>query len=49
MVEENYAEDITSLSERQLESVFQTVDPPTCLLGGWAVHLQAEQAECLGA
>lgn len=44
MVEENYTDDITSLSERELESVFQTVEPPACLLGGWAVHLHVNEA-----
>lgn len=43
MVEENYTEDITTLSERELESVFQTVEPPACLLGGWAVHLHMNE------
>ena len=34
-----YAQQVTELSEQQLESVFEKVEPPVCLLGGWAVHL----------
>lgn len=34
-----YAESVTQLSERELNGVFAVAEPPTCLLGGWAVHL----------
>ncbi|MFB6236555.1 MAG: nucleotidyl transferase AbiEii/AbiGii toxin family protein [Halopenitus sp.] len=34
-----YVPQITELSEQELQSVFESVEPPVCLLGGWAVHL----------
>jgi len=35
-----YAEPVTSLSEGELQDVLSAAEPPVCLLGGWAVHLQ---------
>lgn len=35
-----YAEAVTGLSEGELQDVLGVADPPVCLLGGWAVHLQ---------
>lgn len=34
-----YVPQVTELSERELQAVFEAVQPPVCLLGGWAVHL----------
>jgi len=34
-----YAEAVTTLSEKELQDVISVAEPPTCLLGGWAVHL----------
>jgi len=34
-----YAETVTRLSEEELQDVVSVVEPPICLLGGWAVHL----------
>jgi len=34
-----YAEAVTTLSETELQDVITVAEPPTCLLGGWAVHL----------
>ena len=39
MVREYYVDQVTQLSEQELQAVFQAVVPPVCLLGGWAVHL----------
>jgi hypothetical protein len=39
VVRQYYVPQVTELSEQQLESVFEVVEPPVCLLGGWAVHL----------
>lgn len=39
MVRQYYVPQVTQLSERELQSVFQAAEPPVCLLGGWAVHL----------
>lgn len=35
-----YAEAVTGISEGELTDVLKTAEPPVCLLGGWAVHLQ---------
>lgn len=35
-----YVEAVTSLSEKELQDVLSVAEPPVCLLGGWAVHLQ---------
>lgn len=35
-----YAEPVTTLSEGELQDVLSAAEPPVCLLGGWAVHLQ---------
>lgn len=32
-------DEITSISEQELRPLCQTVKPPACLLGGWAVHM----------
>lgn len=34
-----YAEAVIRLSEKELQDVIAVAEPPTCLLGGWAVHL----------
>lgn len=39
MVRSYYVDQVTSLSEQELQTVLQAVEPPVCLLGGWAVHL----------
>jgi hypothetical protein len=39
MVREYYVEQVTEMSEQELQAIFQAIDPPVCLLGGWAVHL----------
>lgn len=39
MVREFYVEEVTDISEQELRPLCQTVEPPACLLGGWAVHL----------
>lgn len=38
MVRHYYVDQITDLSRRELRTVCETVEPPVCLLGGWAVH-----------
>ncbi|MFP8890665.1 nucleotidyl transferase AbiEii/AbiGii toxin family protein [Natrialbaceae archaeon A-CW2] len=43
MVRQYYVPQITELSEEELQSVFGVAEPPVCLLGGWAVHLQVNQ------
>lgn len=39
MVRQYYVDQVTDLSEQELQSVFDVAEPPVCLLGGWAVHL----------
>lgn len=39
MVRQYYVPQVTELSERELQAVFENAQPPVCLLGGWAVHL----------
>lgn len=39
MVRQFYTDRITAYSRREVETVFQEVEPPAALLGGWAVHL----------
>lgn len=39
MVRQYYVDEITDISEQELRPLCQTVVPPACLLGGWAVHL----------
>ncbi|WP_436900271.1 nucleotidyl transferase AbiEii/AbiGii toxin family protein [Halovenus halobia] len=39
MVRQYYVDQVTELSEQELQSVFHVAEPPVCLLGGWAVHL----------
>ena len=41
MVRQYYVDQITDFSERELESVAKAVEPPFCLLGGWAVYCHA--------
>lgn len=36
-----YAEAVTSLSRGELRDVLTVAEPPVCLLGGWAVHVHA--------
>lgn len=38
MVRQYYVDAITDISERELLPLCRTIEPPTCLLGGWAVH-----------
>lgn len=38
MIRQYYVEQVTRLSRWELESVFQIVEPPACLIGGWAVY-----------
>ena len=38
-----YAEAVTGLSEGELQDVLRVAEPPICLLGGWAVHLQVTE------
>jgi len=39
MVRRYYVDEITDLSEQELQPVCRTIESPACLLGGWAVHL----------
>lgn len=39
MVRQYYVPQITELSEQEFQTVFETAEPPICLLGGWAVNL----------
>lgn len=39
MVREYYVDEITGISEQELRPLCQIIEPPACLLGGWAVHL----------
>jgi hypothetical protein len=39
MVRQYYVDAITDVSEQELRPLVQTVEAPSCLLGGWAVHL----------
>lgn len=38
MVAEHYVGALTGISERELRQVTRLVEPPACLLGGWAVN-----------
>ncbi|KXB07016.1 hypothetical protein AKJ51_02255 [candidate division MSBL1 archaeon SCGC-AAA382A20] len=38
MVKDYYLPKITRFSRKELRSVFQAIEPPACLVGGWAVH-----------
>ena len=38
-----YAGAVTDLSEGELQDVLRVAEPPVCLLGGWAVHLQVTE------
>lgn len=38
MVEQHYTGAITEISERELRPVTRLIEPPACLLGGWAVY-----------
>lgn len=39
-----YAEEITSFSETELQHLLEVASPPVCLLGGWAVHIHVTDA-----
>jgi hypothetical protein len=39
MVRQYYVDEVTDISEQELRPLCQTVEPPACVLGGWAVHL----------
>lgn len=39
MVRQYYVDEITDISARELQPLCQTIVPPACLLGGWAVNL----------
>lgn len=39
MVRQYYIDEITSISAQELRPLCQTVEPPACLLGEWAVHM----------
>lgn len=43
MVREFYVNQVTGLSEQRLQELFQSITPPACLLGGWAVHTLVNQ------
>lgn len=43
MVRQYYVDEITDLSEQELRPVCEMVDPPSCLLGGWAVHIHVDK------
>lgn len=43
MVRQYYVDEITDISERELRPLCETVEPPACLLGGWAVHLHVNE------
>jgi len=38
-----YAEAVTGHSEGELQDVLSVAEPPVCLLGGWAVHIQVTE------
>lgn len=38
-----YADAVTRHSEGELQAVLGVAEPPVCLLGGWAVHIQVTQ------
>lgn len=39
-----YAEEVTTLSESELQYLLEVAAPPVCLLGGWAVHIHVTDA-----
>lgn len=39
-----YAGEVTTYSENELERLLNLATPPVCLLGGWAVHLHVAEA-----
>lgn len=43
MVRQYYVDETTGISEQELRPLCQTVVPPACLLGGWAVHLNVKR------
>lgn len=43
MVRQYYVNEITDISQGELDTICRTVEPPVCLLGGWAVHLHANE------
>lgn len=42
MIRQYYVDEITDISEQELRPLCQIVEPPACLLGGWAVHLHVD-------
>lgn len=38
-----YAETVTGHSEGEVQNVLNVAEPPVCLLGGWAVHIQVTE------
>lgn len=39
MVRGYYVDQATPMSEKEVQTISQAVEPPACLLGGWTVHL----------
>lgn len=39
-----YADEVTTLSEKELQRLLEVASPPVCLLGGWAVHVHVTGA-----
>jgi hypothetical protein len=39
-----YAEEVTTFSETELQQLLEVTSPPVCLLGGWAVHIHVTDA-----
>jgi len=43
MVRQYYVDNVTEFSKNELETILGSAEPPVCLLGGWAVHLQVNK------
>ena len=43
MVRQYYVDAITDISERELLPLLKTIEPPACLIGGWAVHFHVNE------
>ncbi len=43
MAQHQYIDQITEFSKKELKKILKTIKTPICLIGGWAVHLQASQ------
>ena len=39
-----YADEVTTFSESELQHLLEVAAPPVCLLGGWAVHIHVTDA-----